>query len=263
MDPRIRLDETGVAALIGGARRGDYTLPAEVLDAADAYDNLEAASTPDSALTDQVAGEPLNKQTIDQMRDNWRASRDKALNDLADRAIRHCVGNAATIIGEHIQPALTTYLADFRQNLADAGQYGTATDVPIHLLLEPEEVRKAAFWLHMAHPVYAGIRAGWTVLRQWDCNGTGSSVDPAGAGSPLAEIRNLGSLCPDWPARAPLGRWPWPTPHGPRLAWLLAHKAQLWCPTSAEQGLVWDSIRHNLVKAPKFPKVPGQSVSAV
>ena len=37
-DPRIRLDETGVAALIGSSRRGDYSLPAEVLEAADAYD---------------------------------------------------------------------------------------------------------------------------------------------------------------------------------------------------------------------------------
>lgn len=212
-----QLKNDGIHGLVTGARDGVHTLPDEVLrDYAEVEAITAQHADPRGRIADRDAARTLER--------------------LAARlGSAFAWGNGARIIHEHLAPALDTLLDGFADTRAKAAGYAHQPAPTLDMLDAPDTARTAYIRLHETYPKYGRLRASWLTLHR------GEVDDPLGARSPLAEIKNIRDVVPDWHAayhfRTP---WPWPceTFHI-RLGWLLDHGAHIWLPTPAQHNDAW------------------------
>jgi hypothetical protein len=191
------MDLTGVLAC---ADRGDYTMPAHLLDAYRAWQAL-----------------PKGKE-----------------REQAAAAIRRDAPHADQLIADHITPSLNALMAEVADTVTTLGSYAHTDQPPPELLTADEPVRQA--WLAFDPLVtrYRNIRAGWKALR------AGGTIDPLGLDSPIAEIVDVDQHCPGWEnAHAGRGFWPWGFGDRLKLAWAVTHHVTLWTPTRQQHDDAW------------------------
>lgn len=212
------LKATGITHLVNAARRGDHTIPQQMVDDYTQLEQLAADHTDRwGKVTDLKAIQAADK-----------------LADSLGRATAY--GAATTLLVEYVQPALVDFLDQVRADLKAAGRHAAQPGATIDMLSESDDVRAAILRLNASHPKYGALRSSWQHLRRGS-----STIDPLGLTSPLGEVSNLGDLVPDWEA-AHYGRTPWPwysTVFHIRMHWLLGNGAHVWLPTAAEQDAAW------------------------
>lgn len=214
------LKTNGIAHLVEAARRGSHTLPQSMLDD---YAELEALAAEHADRRGQVSDAAAIKQA-DKLTERLLAAK--------------AWGNATTLLVDHVQPALDTFLAQLAADLKTAGRHADQPGATVDMLDEPDDVRAAIIRLHGALVPYGHLRASWQILRRVPAI---EVHDPMGLNSPLAEVGNLPDIVPDWEA-AYHGRKPWPWPSTVfhiRMKWLLSHGAVVWLPTEAEHEDAW------------------------
>lgn len=218
--------------LVHGARAGHYTMPAEMLAG---YDQLQ------QLLTD-------GKRTTSWGRKEW-ASKDleREAEDLALRLSRMAT---TALITEHLQPALAARLDRFRTVRHAAGKYAHSNGPSLDMLTEPDDVRAAILELHTATQWYGALRTAWSDLRrdpEYVYN-RDRITDPLGKRSPLAEVRNIAVVVPNWRELAHIAGavWPWGADvlHL-KLGWLLDHGAEVWLPTEDQQNAEYRRLRQH------------------
>ncbi|XKK63922.1 hypothetical protein HFP71_16885 [Streptomyces sp. ARC32] len=220
--------------LVHGARAGHYTMPEEMLTG---YDQLQ------QLLTD-------GRRTTSWGRKEW-ASTD--LEREAEDLARHVSGmahryNAHKLIAEHLEPSLTARLDRFRTVRQTAGRHATAATPSLDMLAEPDDVRAAILELHTATQWYGGLRSAWSRLRGDSEPESGRGSDPMGKQSPLAEVRNINVVVPNWRQLAHIAGATWPWGSGwihLKLGWLLDHGAEVWLPTEDQQDAEYRLLRQS------------------
>lgn len=242
--PIAHLNTTSVVMLAGGADRGDYTMPAEIAEAWAEVLRLADSTPPDfGAKRSQTAFA------------DWRNERDTAMVKVAEQAVRYVHGNAGALISQYLAPALDTQVKEFTEAVAACGRFALEPDPTMELLDQSPEVRDAYHHITLAVSVYATIRIAWRALRSIDLGP--ADTDPRGVHSPLAEVRNIPQLDPNWQTsitsserfgamdRRPVSPFPAGPPHV-RLAAMIRAGAELWLPNAAEQAEAWQAIRSEL-----------------
>ncbi|MEU8528516.1 hypothetical protein AB0C77_23455 [Streptomyces sp. NPDC048629] len=214
------LKTNGISHLVEAARRGDHTLPQQMLDD---YTAIEALAAEHTDRFGKVTDQAVLKQA----------------DTLTERLLAaKAWGNAAVLLVDHVQPAMDAFLAQLTADLKTAGRHADQPGVTVDMLDESDDVRAAIVRLHGALVPYGHLRASWEILRRVP---TGALHDQLGLRSPLAEVGNLPAIVPDWDA-AFHGRKPWPWPSAVfhvRMKWLLSHGAVVWVPTEAEHEDAW------------------------
>jgi hypothetical protein len=215
-----QLKTPGTYSLIQQALRGDFTLPAAILDG---YAELE---------------KHLDEHT-DHRGEFESNTADKEAQRMCDALMRvPAWGGANSILTEHLQPALEDLIAHFKDDMAACGKFIHQPSPSVDMLNAPEDVRLGYLHASNAQTQYGSLRAAWQTLRRWDSH---HCHDPLGVRSPLAEVANLPDLFADWEL-ASNGRTPWPWTSNAfhvRLAWLLDNDAQVWLPTTQEHNTAW------------------------
>ncbi|TMR95588.1 hypothetical protein [Nonomuraea basaltis] len=208
--------------LLGGATRGDYTVPAHLLDL---YTEIQ-----------ELAGTPAGPGTGLSYNDRNR----KAV-ELADEIGRGFAYNNAQLLADHIQPALDKLTDQAKPVVKLLGRYAHEPNPTVDLLVEADDVRHAYIQLGDIAIQYGNIRAGWRILRQPDGQDT---IDPHGLLSPLAEFKDLPDAYPDWwNAANQRGTWPWIGGDRGKLAWAIANDVTLWAPSAQQQTHEWETHR--------------------
>ncbi|GGV34356.1 hypothetical protein GCM10010293_36810 [Streptomyces griseoflavus] len=222
--------------LVHGARAGHYTMPAEMLAG---YDQLQ-----------QLLEE--GKETTNWGRTQWA---DTAKEREAEALARHLSGMASNyaaprLITEHLQPALAERLDRFRTVRQVAGKYAHSNGASLDMLAEPDDVRAAILELHTATQWYGSLRDAWSELRgdvEYVYN-RDRITDPLGKQSPLAEVRNIAVVAPNWRELAHIAGavWPWGSDVTHlKLGWLLDHGAEVWLPTEDQQTAEYQRLRQH------------------
>ncbi|MDX2675804.1 hypothetical protein [Streptomyces soliscabiei] len=225
--------------LVHASRQGWFTLPQQVLDD---YDQLMQLIE-DGQETRSYGARVWVDTKLEQQAE-----------DIAVRLGQFGAwGAIETIVAEHLQPALDERLADFRAARRTAGRFANEPGTSLDMLTQTDAVRSAIIKLHEANVWYGALRTAWESLRT-DAVGEVSSReyigDPMGKTSPLAEVRNIPGLVPEWrTAGTGFGpAWPWGT--GAvlhlKLGWLLDHDAVFWMPSKRQQD---DEYRRVLTAA--------------
>lgn len=216
MQPDVinRLNKAGVTNLVTQSRRGDFTLPADLVGA---YDDLQAL----------VAARPR----VDQ----------RDLDEACVKVMRAFSSRHEALLVDHIRPAFTEKLAAFAADVDTLGAYAYEFQPSTNLLREPAKVQKAYLRFTESNIWYSNMRAAWRCVFRPDHD----CPDPHGTDSLFTAIANLGDILPDWQAMSTGNKpWPWAWPdQRVRLAWLVRNGAELVLPTRAEHVAIYR--KHN------------------
>lgn len=264
--PHLRPELTRLGALWAGHDAGCYQLPAALLDTRAALDRLLAA--PDPATEDTGAQARLIAATVAAARDgaDWPsvdvlldAELDQQRAALRRRVLVEAVEMVASsllvdtqrsgsaLITEYLRPALDTLLDKLRPH----------ANIVVNLDAEGAlraggQASKAWLTFDRGAEQYRALRAARLSLA---LVGVAAGEDTPGL---FAEVRNLPEV---WPDHRPVyGRMPpppWPEDPRRRLAWLLAHDAQLWMPTPIEQDAVYGEWLAAERQRNEHPRAPG------
>lgn len=204
-EQHMDMDVIGVLAC---ADRGDYTMPADLMDA---YTRHKTAK---GAQAEKIAAEI--RQTA--------------------------YGHVNQLITEHISTSLDRLMTEVAETVNTLGTYAHLDAPPPDLLAAPENVRQAYLAFDPLVNAYRNIRAGWKALRT-----PGDCIDPLGLDSPAAEILDIHQHIPQWQA-SHVGRGYWPWGHGDRLklAWAITNGITLWTPTAQQQSDAWRTAWENV-----------------
>jgi hypothetical protein len=225
MDLMHEANRHSISSLVYAQRAGWHTLPQSVLDDYAALEDLAAqyASSPEPGLVEQAS------TLTAQLRGATTG------------------GEADALITGHIRPALEDFLADFENDIEEAGEFAAEPTAPAALQQAPSATQEAYTRLTGSALRWASIRSSWSILRGLSLTGT---RDPEGPDSLHAEVANTRALRPTWDPSSPNGRLASPWQHNAfhvRLKWLLEHGAQIWAPTAAEQTEAWIANNPELV----------------
>jgi hypothetical protein len=153
------------------------------------------------------------------------------------------------LLTDYLQPAFTKLLRQFATDRQTAGRYAMDDSPSLPMLEEPDDVRAAIVRVHGIIAPYFALRHTWENLRgtpEQENGGHSAPIgDPNGVRSPLAEVRNIDQITPDWKIAGTYNgpNWSWPSNVAHvKLGWLLDNGGHLWLPTKAEQDTVWQQI---------------------
>lgn len=227
------IKETRTYRFIHSSLQGWHTAPQAMLDD---YNELEQLIDDGQETRNWGKREWANKKLEQQA------------EDVAVRLTR--LFGYGDLVTEHLQPALDNLVRQFRQDREAAGRYAMQEAVHLDMLDQPDDVRAAIVRLFGILQPYGALRTTWADFRGTpDDENNGNygppAGDPFGVRSPLAEVRNIDQLVPNWKTAGQHGgtSWPWPSEAmHVRLGWILDHDGQIWLPTKREQDTVWNQL---------------------
>ena len=254
----VRMIEYRFRPLFDGASAGYYTLPGDLAAGLDLVRKLEErqAERPDvaapaarEALTDAIlaavqADKPLPSASgYLKALEADRAAQERAtvyaevLEARTARLETRLSASAATIVADHLVPALAEVLEEARVPADVIQPFGTD---PAGLIHAPDDVRAAHGVLSDLAARYSAIRAARNVFRV--------ELKPEMDGNSLfGELRNFTDVHPNY--RSTQAPKPWPADPVGRLVWLVTSGAQPWCPTPEQQDERWMEVFGDAVKA--------------
>lgn len=230
---------------LSGAQQGFYTAPQEMLDTWAEFEQH---------VNDGMVTRPWGRR-------DWANTKAEQKAEEVAMRFRSFAGihSYHALITENLRPAQADVVDSFTAARATAGALANVDQPDFQALSAPDDVRTAARELLDHARRYSILRNAYENLRKTESlNPIGRpDADPRGETSPLAEIRNLPALIPEWQQVGmpnPIARlrvsWPWRgnSTHL-KLGWLTDHGAELWMPTEREHDALWRQYRADRRKA--------------